>query len=95
MKTVMLYLDGSKTALRCADCGSNCFHLTEDNGERIRFECNGCLTLYEAERDEPMQTIIDAAERVGARGEQLCADTEITDGVSSPEWFENIKPIEI
>ena len=61
-QTVMLYLDGSKSAMRCAECGSNCFHLTEDNGERIRFECNACLALYSADKDGDGQMALDATE---------------------------------
>lgn len=80
IQTCMIYLDGSKTAFRCDDCNSNCFHLTEDDGERIRFACNLCIAEYEAKRDHDKQTVLD---------------NEITDGVSSPAWFENIKPIEI
>lgn len=61
IKSCMIYLDGSKTAFRCDDCGCNLFHLTEDTGERIRFACNTCIALYEANRDWNRQVLLDDA----------------------------------
>jgi hypothetical protein len=60
IRNCMLYLDGSRTAFCCDDCGCDLFHLTEDDGERIRFACNTCIAEYEAKRDKYAQIFFDA-----------------------------------
>lgn len=46
-KDTMLYIDGSKTAYRCEECGSNVFKRSA-TGDHAK--CNGCHAVYEIEK---------------------------------------------
>ena len=47
--STMLYVDGSKTAFRCA-CGCNVFQRIVEDG-RDKFECNSCHDTYIGEKE--------------------------------------------